>query len=98
MYTLQQGRAVFNPLPLTEHQNPDLVPKFQAVAKAAYNKLTVLAGSTPHAMIDTHEDQMKLRDLINMLNIQKNLGLWWNQDLEKKTLDYWEDRVKASMF
>lgn len=96
MRALQQGRAVFNPLPLAEYQSPDLIPRFQDTAKAAHERLITLAGSIPST--DMQEDQEELRSLINLLNIQKNLGLWWNEDLEKKTLDYWEDKVKASKF
>jgi UDP-N-acetyl-D-mannosaminuronic acid transferase (WecB/TagA/CpsF family) len=83
---------VFNPLPLENSQNPDLIPKFQEVAKAAYKKLIFLSGSTSAS---TQEEQGKLRSLINSLNIQKTLGLGWNQDLEEKTLHYWKDRAKT---
>lgn len=77
MAALQQGRVVFNPLPLTEYQNPDLVPRIQSIVKGAYNKLIVLAESGSHNQPNTQEGQMqiKLRNLLNLLNTQKNLIL-----------------------
>lgn len=96
MYSLQQARAVFNPLPLAAQQDPDLAVRFRELAKDAQSKLLALAKPTQHTQANVQEDQAKLRSLINSLNVQKNLGLWWNQGLQNETLGYWKDRVTAS--
>jgi len=41
MCTLQQGHAVFNPLPLAKHQNLDVIPRFQHTAEAAQTKISI---------------------------------------------------------
>lgn len=97
MHALQQGRAVFNPLPLTELQDPGLVPRVQASAKAIYTQLVAL-GTSDTGHQDTQEDQQaELKNLLASLNSQKTQGLWWDQCLETDTSNYWE-QVKASKF
>lgn len=101
MGALQQGRAVFNPLPLAEHQNPDLVPRVQAIAKDAYSRLVAL--DAPATTVDCQnriqgDHYAKLKKLINSLNCHKSQGLLWTRDLETKTSQYWSTRVKDSKF
>jgi hypothetical protein len=96
MYALQQGRAVFNPLPLEENQSPDLVPKVQAIAEALYAKLVALGVYTADHQNSIQEEQCI--EYLSRLNAQGAQGLLWSQDLEDRTSCYWEKRIEASKF
>lgn len=96
MHALQQGRGVFNPLPLSEKQNAAHVPRLQEIAKAAYSELVRQAVAPDHQSKEQEDERVKLRECLSSLNLGKTQGLWWNQDLEKKTSEYWEAQLKAS--
>ena len=100
MGALQQGRAIFNPLPLGNRQNPDLVPQIQGLAKAAYSKLITL--SRPDTAADQSKTQeshwVKLEGLISTLNLHKTQELIWNRNLEQQTSQYWNSQIKERKF
>ena len=97
MCVLQQGRSVFTPLPLKQHQDPSHISRFQEIAKNAQEKLTAISGPLFNQS-NALGNQKKLRDLINLLNVQKNLGLGWDLDLKKETSEYWKERAELSKF
>jgi len=46
IHALQQGCAIFNPLPLSEKQSTAHVPRLQNTSKAVYSKLILLSQET----------------------------------------------------
>ena len=80
-----QARSVFNPLPLTKDQNPELVSQIQAVITAAR-----LSLNAPQ-----EEDREASQSLIVQLSSKKTQGLWWNQELVDQTSHFWDSHIQA---
>lgn len=89
MLALLQARSIFNPLPLPENYNGQLVNKAQNAASNAYDRFS----------ISSREDNKAASDkLIKLLNARKRQGLWWDEELEKKTHLFWKAHIEDSKF
>jgi len=89
MFSLLQARSIFNPLPLAKDHKSEHISQIQAAAKAAYD---VFLNSSKE------EHKEASQSLIRQLGSRKIQGLWWDQELEKQTSNFWESHIRASKF